>query len=489
MGHLSEVKIFPMSIDRFRPVLGDEATDELLEQARTTAQAMQGRTMWNVNSTATGGGVAEMLQSMIAYGRGAGIDIRWLVMSGDGEFFSITKRLHNALHGNPGDGGALGVAQSAHYRSISDDNARELTSFVREGDFVLLHDPQTAGLVDICKAAGATVVWRCHIGRDDHNDIAETGWEFLQPFIENADAWVFSRRTYAPSWLDQDRTKIIPPSLDPFSAKNQEMSPETVRAILTHVGIINGGDGGAGGAVDHSSGDHLTFTRRDGTPGRVEHHADVIRAGHGPTADTPLVAQVSRWDRLKDMKGVMEGFAHFVDGTSGAQLALVGPYVSGVADDPEQVQVYEDCMALWRELPHAARSKIQLICIPMTDIEENAAIVNALQRHATVMIQKSLEEGFGLTVSEAMWKETPVVASAVGGIQDQINDGEDGILLTDPTDLGAFGSAVRRLLEDPQLAITMGRNAHDKVRREFTNPRHLLQYSELLLAFLDERGT
>jgi trehalose synthase len=216
--------------------------------------------------------------------------------------------------------------------------------------------------------------------------------------------------------------------------------------------------------------------------------ADIVRTGPPPSATTPIVCQVSRWDKLKDMKGVMKGFARFVDSTKKAHLALVGPNVSGVADDPEQVAIFEETAAAWRELPYAARCRIQLICLPMDDIEENAAIVNALQRHAKIVIQKSLEEGFGLTVSEAMWKSTPMVGSAVGGIQDQIEHGVNGLLVQDPDNLEEFGVAVSCLLNDRPQAETMGIEARERVRKDFLASRHLEQYGKLLVSLIERIG-
>jgi trehalose synthase len=190
------------------------------------------------------------------------------------------------------------------------------------------------------------------------------------------------------------------------------------------------------------------------------------------------VVQVSRWDRLKDMPGVMLGFAEHAI-ASGAHLALVGPNVSGVTDDPEGPAVLDECIEIWRNLPHAARVRIQLVCLPMTDVEENAAIVNAIQRHAAVVVQKSMAEGFGLTVAEAMWKARPVIGSAVGGIQDQLTDGESGVLLADPEDLHAFGDALCGLLEQPARAQEMGEAARERAIEHFLGSRHLMQYVEV----------
>jgi trehalose synthase len=190
--------------------------------------------------------------------------------------------------------------------------------------------------------------------------------------------------------------------------------------------------------------------------------------------------QVSRWDRLKDPLGVMLGFIEHVPADSGARLILAGPTVHSVTDDPEGQQVLNEVERTWRGLPHFQRRRVHLACLPMADVEENAAVVNALQRHAAVIVQKSLQEGFGLTVTEAMWKARPVIASAVGGILDQIEDGESGLLLRDPRDLADFGRLVRQVLGDRELAERLGRQARRRVQHHFLLNRHLHQYLRLL---------
>jgi trehalose synthase len=189
--------------------------------------------------------------------------------------------------------------------------------------------------------------------------------------------------------------------------------------------------------------------------------------------------QASRWDGMKDMAGVMEGFAYH-DQALGAHLVLAGPAVTGVADDPEAAEVYDDCIERWRRLPHEARSRVHLACTPMADPDEAAAIVNALQRHAAVVVQKSFAEGFGLTVAEAMWKSRPVVAAAVGGIVDQIDHGEHGLLVDDPYDLQAFGAAVESLLRDPAEATRLGIQARERATRELLGDTHLALYARVL---------
>jgi trehalose synthase len=196
-----------------------------------------------------------------------------------------------------------------------------------------------------------------------------------------------------------------------------------------------------------------------------------------------VLVQVSRWDRLKDMAGVMRGFADHVAPGGDGYLMLVGPSVKDVSDDPEGAAVYGECLLQWRDLSPAARARILLVTLPLDDIDENAAMVNALQRHATVITQKSLAEGFGLTVSEGMWKGRPVIGSAVGGIIDQIAEGT-GILLPDPTDLAAFGLAARRLLSDQDQAARMGQAAHAHTREQYVGDAHLLRYAKLLSSLI-----
>jgi trehalose synthase len=464
---LQNVSVAPVSLARFKTLATTSRWQELSDAADLAPQLLGDRVVWNVNSTATGGGVAEMLQVLLAYAVDIGVDMRWTVVQGDAEFFAITKRIHNLLHGSPGDGGSLGPPERRRYEDVLAGNAEALGGRVRRGDLVILHDPQTVGLVAAMCDIGATVVWRCHVGVDAANDNVLSAWEFLRPYLGRADAYVFSRRNFVPDWMDTDRVAIIPPSIDPFSPKNEDLDADVSRSILVHAGLMDG-----------RAGVEPIFIRRDGSTGRVSRACEVV--GDGPIQpEAPLVVQISRWDRLKDMAGVLRGFAdHVAD--ERAVLALVGPDVSQVADDPEGRAVLQECVAAWRELPVGRRERVQLVSVPMEDVEENAAIVNAIQRHAAIVVQKSLAEGFGLTVAEAMWKARPVVASAVGGIKDQIIQGEHGVLLPDPRDLRAMGVAVDRLLGAPDEAARLGTRARARVTEDFLGDRHLIQWVRLL---------
>lgn len=466
------VGIPELSFDRFAPILGRAGARRLRRTVEDARDILDGRTVWHVNSTKTGGGVAEMLQTLLGYERGAGIDARWLVIDGDQDFFTITKRIHHNLHGRPGDGLGFSARDRAHYGAVMRRNASAILRVVRPNDVVVLHDPQTAGLSDALKRRGAVVVWRCHVGCEHGNGWVRDVWDLLQPHLVPADAYVFSRPGYVPAWLRTAPTFIMPPAIDAFSSKNQPIARGTVRAILRHIGLLATRRPGPTNA--------LSFVRMDGTPGCVMRTAQIHQVA--PIVDwrMPLITQVSRWDPLKDMQGVMQGFVRGLDRLGSAHLALVGPDVAGVSDDPEGAAVFEECVAQWRALPRAARERVHLVSLPMDDVEENAVMVNAIQRHATVVVQKSLEEGFGLTVTEAMWKGRAIVASAVGGIQDQIVDGVHGLLLPDPTDLDALGVALERLLGDHALVRRLGRNARRRAVANFLGPRRLTQLVDVI---------
>jgi trehalose synthase len=465
------VQVAPQPVARLEHVIGEERRALLVEAADRFRATLDGRTIWNVSSTAVGGGVAEMLHVLLGYASDLDVPSRWMVITGDAEFFVITKRLHNELHGDSG-AGVLTAGDAGHYARMLAGNAVELLNYVQPGDLVLLHDPQTAGLTEYLTHTGALVAWRSHIGVDWQNDATAAAWSFLLPNLQAASGFVFSRREYVPPEIPTDKVAIIPPSIDPFSPKNQRMSADTVRSVLATIGVLDR-------ARPHEP---AAFTRHDGTAGYVTRRAE-ITGDSRPGPDDPLVVQVSRWDHLKDMSGVMRGFAEYVAPACDAYLVLAGPAVKGVADDPEGAGVFAECLLEWRDLPAAVRNRILLVTLPLDDVDENAAMVNALQRHATVIVQKSLAEGFGLTVAEGMWKERPVVGSAVGGIIDQIAAGT-GILLPDPQDLEAFGAAVRRLLDDPGEADRMGRAAMAHITRNYVGDLHLLRYAQLFTGMI-----
>jgi trehalose synthase len=469
------VPIAPASPERFRALVGDDYSQ--VEEAIAAARSLlAGRVIWHVNSTARGGGVAEMLQSLLAYARGAGVDARWVTIGGDEDFFRVTKRIHNRLHGAIGDGGELGKPERDVYERGLIETASALTMLIREGDLVYLHDSQTAGLVPHVKAGGVNVVWRCHVGVDHPNDLVRDAWSFLLADVKEADAYVFSRRTFAWEGLDEEKLWVVPPSIDAFSPKNEDLDPVAVRSILNVTGLAHG---------DHFN--RALYLRQDGSQARVDRAAELDQ--DGPIVEgAPLIVQVSRWDRLKDPAGVLRCFVEYVRNPQ-AHLLLAGPSVAEVADDPEGAEVLEEVRAARERVPSETRARVHLASLPMDDVEENAAMVNAIQRRADVVLQKSLAEGFGLTVAEAMWKSRPVVAGRIGGIQDQIVDGESGLLVDDPADLAAVGEAVDLLLADPARANAIGAAARERVRKSFLGTRHLVQYMRLIGRMLRSDGS
>jgi len=472
MAVLEHVDVAPQPLERFRELLGPRF-EEVAAAGVEAQKLFSGRVIWQVNSTGQGGGVAEMLRSHLAYVRAVGVDTRWVVVGEGDEFFRVTKRLHNHLHGSPGDGGALGAAERATYEAGLAAGSTALRRLVRRGDVALIHDPQPVGLVADLRAAGVHVLWRCHIGVDQPNELTRAAWDFLRPFVDHADAFIFSRAAYVWDGLDEGKVSIVPPSIDPFSPKNQDLSGSSVDAILGVIGL----------APDARDGPSV-FQRTDGTPARVDREATIVQDAPLPDGRR-VVTQVSRWDRLKDPVGVIDGFAR-AELPEDVHLVLAGPDVTTVSDDPEGGAVLAEVIDRRGSIDQALRERVHLVSLPMDDIEENAAMVNALQRRSEIVVQKSLAEGFGLTVSEAMWKQRPVIAGRVGGIQDQVVDGESG-LLVDPRDLDAFARALEWFLGHPDKAARMGENARHRVGEEFLVTRRLVQYFEIFAGLINPR--
>src|SRR5438093_933138 len=354
---LHEPDLGTAQIERFHHLVEPEMWDTLQDSMSRLKRALRGHTLWNVNSTARVGGVAELLGALIPYGRGAGIDERWVVIEGSPAFFAVTKKLHTLLHGVRPDGADLSDAERREYERALAPNAEALLEEVRPGDVAILHDPQTAGLAPTLREHGVRVVWRSHIGVDEPNAIVREAWSFLRPYLAGAAALIFSRQAHVWEGLERARVAIIPPCIDPFAPKNRDMDDDQVDSILEQAALPNA---------------------------------------------TRMVLQVSRWDRLKDPAGVLRRFADHTAGRVEARLVLAGPAVTSVDDDPEEPKVIEEVTSRWRSLPAPARDRIVIGQLPMEDVERNALMVNALQRKAEVVVQKSLAEGFGLTVAEAM---------------------------------------------------------------------------------------
>jgi trehalose synthase len=473
IGALKEVALADVPVGRLRETAGPTAWERLTGAQAQAGELLAGRAVWSISSTEIGGGVAEMLRTMLPYMRAGGVDARWLIVRGSADFFRVTKRIHNFLHGHLGDSGPLGNAERSAYERVIEDTSRALRDVIQRGDVVVLHDPQTLGLAAGLKRLGATVIWRCHIGTNTPGGLSEAAWDFLWPYVQEADVVVFSRRASVPLRLPRQSVRLIAPSIDPCSVKNADMSVELAAAILEHTGLVE-----RQGELSEAP----EFHRDDGSPHRVRHRCDVLRAGPAPRLGCDqLVVHITRWDRIKDPIGVMRGFAEHTLPHAQAHLILAGPTVHTINDDPEEPEALDEVHAAWRSLAHQQRARVTVACLPMHDIDENAAIVNALQRHGDVIVKKSLEEGFGLGVTEALWKRRAVVASDVGGHRDQIQDQDNG-LLVDPVDLRSFGNAIAELLADPGRARAFGDAGHDVVKQLYLDSRQLTEWFELLAA-------
>jgi trehalose synthase len=393
------------TLDDYVPLLGAQEVDDL----RAIAKPLAGRTVQMVNSTAVGGGVAEILNRLIPLIEEVGLAPRWDVMTGGNDFFEITKAFHNALHGGPYEPRPQDFET---FRAYSEQN-RERLGF--DAEFTVIHDPQPVALIEARAGASGHWIWRCHIDLSRPNRYV---WEFLRPFVCRYHAALFSAPEFArqlpiPQYL-------LYPCIDPLSDKNRELEPEVVASIIDRFGI------------------------------------DRAR---------PIVTQISRFDRLKDPVGVLRAY-QIVRRYTDLQLVLAG---GGASDDPESESVLA-------EVRNAAAGDpdVHILSLPPWSAIE----INALQRASTIVVQKSLREGFGLTVTEALWKKLPVVASAVGGIPSQVIHKHTGLLAH-----SVEGTAyqIRFLLSHPALARKMGEQGHEHVREHFLITSSVRRYLTLFL--------
>jgi len=400
-----------IDIKDYEPVVGKSYIEEL----RMLASKLSGKVIQNVNSTFIGGGVAEILSRLVPLMNQLGVDTRWDVISGEPQFFGVTKKFHNALHGK---GESFSQDDFTTFLETNEKNSNQLDF---AGDILFIHDPQPVALIARKKDIGRKWIWRCHI---DVSNPDSRVWGFLKQFIVNYDASIFSSPNFAQEL--PIRQFFVPPSIDPLSDKNRELPQESIDAILAKYGLGRG---------------------------------------------KPIILQLSRFDRLKDPIGVIEAF-EMVRKKFACQLVLAGGIAS---DDPESQKVLDEVMERSRGNPDI---HILSFAPPASDIE-----INALQRGATVIMQKSLREGFALTIAEALWKAKPVVASAVGGIPLQIRNKLTGLLCHS---IEGAAYALRQLLANPDYARWLGNNGRQQVRQHFLITRELRDY--LLISLTLERA-
>lgn len=390
-------------IDEYIPIVGESVVDDL----RLLAEKLRGRCVQHVNSTAVGGGVAEILNRMVPLLNELGVSTKWDVIKGGAQFYEVTKKFHNALHGRPEE------VAARDFDVFLETSRENIETLITDGDIVFVHDPQPIALIQ--KKSGNKWIWRCHVDvSHPHPEV----WRFLKNYIINYDAAVFSAPAFAREL--PIRQFLIAPSIDPLSDKNKELPPQIIEEVLHKYNIA---------------------------------------------PDKPIITQISRFDRLKDPLGVIEAY-RLVKRYNDCRLVLAG---GGATDDPEGVKVLEEVKEKAGNDPD-----IHVLLLPQNDIE-----VNALQRASTVIVQKSLKEGFGLTVAEALWKAKPVVASRVGGIPLQVTHKFSG-LLCGSVEGAAF--AIKQLLNSPGYAQRLGENGREHIRRNFLLTRHLKEYMLLFLS-------
>ncbi len=461
------------------------AVRELRTHGEWVARRMRGRTVWMVNSTARGGGVAEMLPSEVALLRELGIATEWVVLESDEpDFFVLTKHIHNLIHGVAT--AVPGACDRKLYERVNRANADQLAGQLRPGDILIVHDPQPLPLAGLLREAGLDFIalWRCHIGLDRENDATRAVWKFIQPYTTAYDRTIFSAPEYVPDWL-RSRALVIHPAIDPLSPKNRGLSLHTIIQILVNAGLA-----AAPGPVLTRPFEHrATRLRADGS--------FVLANGDGDIGllTRPIVTQVSRWDRLKGWAPLVTAFAELKEGHAEshgeepldprridlARLVLAGPAPSAVDDDPEGKEVLAELMELYRSLPAAVQEDVVLLSLPMENPEQNASMVNALQRASSVVVQNSIREGFGLTVTEAMWKHVPVLTNRQAcGPRHQVRDSIDGCVIGDPENVEELAAGLDAMLASPDRREYWGRNAQRHVHERFLIFTPLREWLDLL---------
>jgi trehalose synthase len=457
---------------------------ELRAAAQPVARRLRGRTLWMINSTAQGGGVSEMLPGMITHFRELGIATEWAVIECDDEaFFQFTKRIHNLMHGDGRP--VLDGADRELYEAVNRSNAGQLLPHIRDGDIVAIHDPQPMPLAAQLRAERElTMLWRCHIGLDTENEQTRTAWDFLEPYADAYDHAIFSAPEYVAPYFE-GRSSIIYPAVDPLTAKNRPLSVQDAVAVLERGGLLCD----PGPRVLPQFDDVARRLQADGSFRPATEPDDL------GLLTRPIVTQVSRWDRLKGFLPLMHGFVEFRrtlrDSPTGdelerrrlelTRLVLAGPDPDSIADDPEGRTVLDELRRDFMELPEHSRRDIAVIALPMASLEENALIVNALQRVSTIVVQNSLREGFGLTITEAMWKGVPVLSNSTAcGPRQQVRDGMDGRLIGHPEDTVELARTLRSMLRHPERMERWGRSAQRQVHDHFLTYGQISHWIRLL---------
>jgi len=487
MIHDVEIKSIPL--DCYASVAQlSRSVAELRAQASALAPPLAGRTVWMVSSTARGGGVAEMMPREVAMLRELGVDTQWTVIEpAEPAFFAFTKRLHNMIHGS-GDA-RLGAADRALFDRVSETLAAELLPKLADGDVLVVHDPQPLGVgARLRSSRRIAAIWRCHIGLDEDLPQTRAAWEFLAPDLARYDRALFTAAEYVPPQLT-GRSSVMQPAIDPLSHKNRELAIHKLVGILVDAKLVPEHGPAIAPPFEHPA----LRLQADGTL------AVALVPEEIGLLFRPIVLQVSRWDRLKGWRPLLDGFVCLKRELTGrasrhaerqrrllaqTKLVLAGPDPTSIRDDPEANEVFTELCSVYRALEPELRADVVLLALPMASLKENALIVNALQRCATLVVQNSLQEGFGLTVTEAMWKRCAVLAGPACGLRHQIRDGVHGHLLrsADPREIA---DALERLLIDPHTREAYGRAAQLRVQEEFLVFTQVRRWLEVLAQVVD----
>jgi trehalose synthase len=457
----------------------------LKRAADATIGRLEDRTLWMINSTATGGGVAEMLPKIVSLLCQLGVDTEWAVIHPENEkFFPLTKQLHNMVHGagSPND---LTPDDRRLYEATSRKLADELHEHVKPGDIVIVHDPQPLGAgALLAETIDIHAIWRCHIGRDEDTSVTDAAWEFLQPWIESYDMTVFSLDDYIPPFL-QEQSEVIPPGIDPLSHKNRELCINKFTGILSNASLVSSAQ--------------PVLTPPFETPARRlqtnDTHAPATQPEDFGLMFRPIIVQISRWDRLKGFTPLLGGFTALKrkrnDRTRNytdrhrrrldlARMVLAGPAPGAVQDDPESNEVFRELCDRWHDLDPTVQRNIAIISLPMDSRKINALMVNALQRCATIVVQNSLREGFGLTVTEAMWKRVPVLGTHAAGIRSQIDADVHGQLVQDPEDPREIAEKLDLMLQKPKERDAWATNGQRRVTEKYLVLSQVKHWLEVL---------
>ncbi len=468
-----------------------QPVEDLRTMAEQCADRLENRTVWMVNSTAQGGGVAEMLPKVVSILRELGVSTEWAVIVSEEErFFQLTKHIHNLIHGS-GDP-YLSDADRDLYRSVSETMAEGLARRVDPGDPVVVHDPQPLGTGALLKKKmNVPALWRCHIGLDESNAATETAWEFLRPWAEAYDETIFSLREYLPDFLE-DRADLIQPALNPLSPKNRQLSVTELTDVLRRARLT----GSPHPTVDGDFAPPARRLQRDGS------FAPATRPEDLGVMERPIVTQISRWDRLKGFAPLLQGFARMKEPTflerntatdrerrrlALSRLVLAGPDPESVSDDPEGQEVFNEICSLWHDLPPEVQRDVAVITLPMTSRRVNALMVNALQRCSTIVAQNSLREGFGLTVTEAMWKRRPVMGTHAAGLREQVKDGVHGRLTPQAEDPESIALTLYEMMAADEERKTWARNARRRVSDRYLVFTQVRRWLELLAQTVDRQ--